>query len=328
MAREWRNAFIFLGVVLVVIWFISSDNNPLDNSQITNNNQNVVSDIDAFSKSSFPHWTHMPITYKIKNDYCTNFTADRIRWAFNVLENESKGSVRFEEVIDNSLRKIKYTIEPIEPPRYNILIKGDPNKTILFDIPVFGRWTLTFDQFGLATVNCSIVPQEAVIFIETINGDVSKRFYLNFSDNPSLFVDTTQPSDNEKITSGEDTLPEEDTPLDTRSEIQSEKTDILIKCLLEAPENGRYYTAGEATPIINSDNKIVGGLIYFYNVGENRYSGGCLNYPLTEVHEILHLFGFDHTVGGIMAPIGYGCTQFKIDDQIINDLRATYSLSN
>ncbi len=105
--------------------------------------------------------------------------------------------------------------------------------------------------------------------------------------------------------------------------------DIDIKCHLEVMEEGNYYTSGQAT-MGTIGYSVYGSEIDFYNVNpiaNNRFPGGCLTYPNTELHEILHTFGFDHNESrdSIMTSISNGCVVRSIDNYIIESLQDTYS---
>lgn len=103
---------------------------------------------------------------------------------------------------------------------------------------------------------------------------------------------------------------------------------IDIICYLEVSEEGEYFTSAHAT-VGKIGGKADNAKMTFYNVdpiGNSRFSGGCVSYPNTEIHEIMHIFGYGHneTVGSIMNPISSGCRVLKIDDYIISDLKRVY----
>ncbi len=67
--------------------------------------------------------------------------------------------------------------------------------------------------------------------------------------------------------------------------------DIIFDC----PENQHLdgNTAGEGGPIFYEGyREIIGGEITLYPYGEDKLR--CESYPTTEIHEILHVFGFGH----------------------------------
>lgn len=66
--------------------------------------------------------------------------------------------------------------------------------------------------------------------------------------------------------------------------------DIIITCWDDQGEEG---VAGEGGPIFyEGEREIIGGEVDFYPYLEDEIF--CENYPTTELHEILHVFGFGH----------------------------------
>lgn len=103
----------------------------------------------------------------------------------------------------------------------------------------------------------------------------------------------------------------------------SEIADILIYCsknINQTEEN--LFIAGEGGPtkIINSSYYplIIQGKVLLYNQS-------LCEQPITELHEILHVFGFDHfnRTDKIMYPY-VDCKQ-KIDEEMIETLKQLYS---
>lgn len=104
------------------------------------------------------------------------------------------------------------------------------------------------------------------------------------------------------------------------------EADILIGCseeYLEKEEN--LFIAGEGGPteIVNTTqyNIIQKGKILLYRVSE------C-DYPVVELHELLHVFGFDHVnySSDLMYSI-YSCEQ-RINEETIGMLNYLYSIEN
>jgi len=91
---------------------------------------------------------------------------------------------------------------------------------------------------------------------------------------------------------------------------------------------GGTYTAGEA--YVGVGGYFINNSIDFYNLksrAETYMMGACSKYPDTEIHEILHVFGFKHNLdeGSIMGPSSTGCDVISIDKYIIDCLKYTYS---
>lgn len=107
-----------------------------------------------------------------------------------------------------------------------------------------------------------------------------------------------------------------------------DSADISVKCFKEVPsEIPNTFTQGKAQ-YLNNGNEIESAVINYYNVNPNLdyYPGGCIIYPDTEVHELLHTFGFEHIENprSIMSPEGTNCYVRKIDNEIIGKLKKIY----
>jgi hypothetical protein len=111
--------------------------------------------------------------------------------------------------------------------------------------------------------------------------------------------------------------------------------DIQITCHKASVEydwskNSEGYRAlAESTYYLEEDTypKVISyGTIDFYDTLENRVSSNCKTYPDTEIHEILHLFGFDHVNEkyNIMNPVQIYCPS-SINKDIINRLDEIYN---
>ncbi len=103
--------------------------------------------------------------------------------------------------------------------------------------------------------------------------------------------------------------------------------DISVMCNRNyvAGSTSGTFESGNALPIF-ADNKIVSAVINFNKVNElsHNYPGGCLIYPDTEIHELLHTLGFGHTTKAksIMTAIGGGCP--TLDKDILDVLKQAY----
>ncbi len=113
---------------------------------------------------------------------------------------------------------------------------------------------------------------------------------------------------------------------------QNKEVDIAVLCRKEyksAPEPG-YTVSGDSGYLtyVNYPNLIAKAEINFYGISSSTYSAGCTIYPDIEVHEILHGFGYGHneSTKSIMYPSHVMCA-FKIDDNIITDLKEKYGSS-
>src|SRR3989338_10203472 len=58
---------------------------------------------DDYANVVEPHYTHMPITYKIKHpEECINGMDSRIKLALSIIEEDTDGVVRFQENINSA----------------------------------------------------------------------------------------------------------------------------------------------------------------------------------------------------------------------------------
>ena len=108
--------------------------------------------------------------------------------------------------------------------------------------------------------------------------------------------------------------------------------DIKVSCSKEINnlEEKDYFIAGEggAKEIVQTGkyNVITNGLILLYQSQKNSIK--C-NFPNTEIHELIHVFGFGHSdnKNSLMYPILESCEQ-KLDKSIIEELNRLYSEEN
>ncbi|VVB78861.1 Uncharacterised protein [uncultured archaeon] len=116
----------------------------------------------------------------------------------------------------------------------------------------------------------------------------------------------------------------------------SEPIDIEVSCSGSnklAPSTGSkkdFFVAGEggATEIVESGkyNIITNGTVLLFKYPKNSLE--C-SYPNIELHELIHVFGFDHSQdkNSLMNPYISSCDQ-KLDISIINELKRLYSVEN
>jgi len=117
---------------------------------------------------------------------------------------------------------------------------------------------------------------------------------------------------------------EEETAIIKFSETSEEEADILVGCYKEAYEKEEsIFVAGEGGPtrIINSTlyPVITRGKILLYN------QTSC-EYPVTELHEILHVFGFEHINDSSKIMFPYVDCNQKLNENMIKILIKLYSM--
>ena len=111
-----------------------------------------------------------------------------------------------------------------------------------------------------------------------------------------------------------------------------ENPDIEISCSESEKKSSEkdFFIAGEggAKEIIQTGryNVVTNGIILLHGNPHEFYE--C-EWPNVELHELLHVFGFDHSQdeNSLMYPYLKSCDQ-KLDESIINDLKELYSKEN
>lgn len=107
---------------------------------------------------------------------------------------------------------------------------------------------------------------------------------------------------------------------------QENSPDIEINCQTNFPKNAGGYEAGLARISYEYD-KILNATITFFGISpsNSKLAGGCISYPYTELHELLHVLGFGHSTktSSIMNPYAGGCI-VKFDKDIAQKLKEIY----
>lgn len=112
----------------------------------------------------------------------------------------------------------------------------------------------------------------------------------------------------------------------------SKEPDIRVICTqtAEGATGKNFFIAGEggAEQIIQTAkyNVITKGIVLLYESPHNAIE--C-NWPNVELHELMHVFGFQHSQdeNSLMYPYLKSCNQ-RLDESIINDLNEIYSQPN
>jgi hypothetical protein len=102
---------------------------------------------------------------------------------------------------------------------------------------------------------------------------------------------------------------------------------IVISCNEQQRETDKNtFIAGEGGPekVINSSLYpiIGGGKVYLYGT---KKQSDC-SYPVVEIHELMHVFGFNHITNKSSILYPYLDCKQRLDTEIINELRRLYSI--
>lgn len=112
----------------------------------------------------------------------------------------------------------------------------------------------------------------------------------------------------------------------------NEEPDIRVTCTqtIESSTGRNFFVAGEggAEQIIQTKkyNVITKGIVLLYG---NPHGSVSCSWPNVELHELMHVFGFEHSEdqNSLMYPYLASCDQ-KLDQEIINDMKELYSQPN
>ncbi len=109
------------------------------------------------------------------------------------------------------------------------------------------------------------------------------------------------------------------------SSASNANADILVSCSKNAYQKGeRVFISGEGGPTkiieLSPYPLILQGRIILYNEDD------C-DYPITEIHELLHVFGFEHISNSKLIMYPYLNCQQKISPDLINKLKEIYSVT-
>ena len=167
-----------------------------------------------------------------------------------------------------------------------------------------------------------------------------EQFYPNMKfnhNNISYLIQTDCPSDKKENMLKAFDLISQETGIINFSSVSENETlnpDVEVLCSpkekADDQQESDFFVAGEggAKEIIQTGryNVITQGVILLYGNPQNAIH--C-NWPNVEVHELMHVFGFNHSQdkNSLMYPYLTSCDQ-KLDDSIINELIRLYSESN
>ncbi len=127
-------------------------------------------------------------------------------------------------------------------------------------------------------------------------------------------------------------LLQEQVGLITFYETDDGEPDIRVLCSkeVESTQGRNFFIAGEggAEQIIQTKkyNVVTKGIVLLYDEPHNAI---MCSWPNVELHELMHVFGFEHSEdrNSLMYPYLESCDQ-KLDEEIINDMKKLYSQPN
>ena len=166
------------------------------------------------------------------------------------------------------------------------------------------------------------------IDLTNISGDIA-QFYENmrFNHNDISFFIDPQCSSNENlrmkrafaILSGQ-------VPLVSFFELDNEQADILVACSPNFYEQEKnQFVVGEGGPTRVLGNLTIPviekGKIILYN-----QKGEQCDYPITEIHELLHVFGYEHINKSDTIMYPYSDCDQKLDPELISHMIQLYSI--
>ncbi|MBD3252519.1 hypothetical protein GF386_02205 [Candidatus Pacearchaeota archaeon] len=235
--RKKRHIIYLLGVIIIfsvlifLVYNFENENENIDEEEIPNKIKKPVEKKDEFYKVRYPHWDHMPITYKVINpEKCDGRDIEEVKKAFKILENATEGLITFEE-------------------------------------------TEKIPDFELKCVGVGI-PKE----LEDVE-ECKNIQYNYYKESPNFYKEGYISRFTQKLISSK---------LIERNE---NKTTYEI-CYEYGNYNPMTLVTDEVMPII-SKNVIKKAHVNLY-----LYGGGsrCTVFPTREVHEVLHGFGFAHSL--------------------------------
>ncbi|HLC31215.1 MAG TPA: hypothetical protein VJK51_00970 [Candidatus Nanoarchaeia archaeon] len=278
------------------------------------------------------------VSFYIENSKPINETTFRFVNKDNNLSIE--GAISIDDIFYNTTNKGNVTISKFDKLPKNVSIIGSFNSKRFHLVYEFPKDYLNYSYIEFEVTNNEI--EESENYFRLIDKSEKDNFYwvngLHWVKMPITYryKDKSFCSDGKikrveyaieelnKITNGSVNL----------IETINLEADIVLICLNYGEEDKynieeEYGVLGTATPTI-IENKIVESTIELYP--ENI----CGTYPIVEIHEILHSFGYEHNKRGgksIMNPMFYSCDYQiekdengapKIDSWIINDLIKNY----
>jgi len=275
------SSFSILFLVLSIIWVFSSDDANLEQDDFTSSRNNQIIEETQQKEINLPHWDHMPLTYTITdNADCEGLQINKMIEAFSILENRTS-YIKFSQ---------------INGPDADISVRcidvGEIKKDFQEEI----------ERLKKEKLNC-------------------RELYYNYEkDSISTFEEGVLNSSEEIFVNA------------SKHYIRDPKRTVWKVCYINisdvSSENIQNYgiedwrdisrnILGDARPEIE-EGIITKGQINLY---KPKFGWSvCTDFPVKEVHELLHLFAFDHVEEPEWNPlIGY------VDTEPTRDILFPYS---
>ncbi|OGZ81150.1 MAG: hypothetical protein A2256_03525 [Candidatus Staskawiczbacteria bacterium RIFOXYA2_FULL_32_7] len=229
---------------------------------------------DLFSNVSEPHFKKTPITWKIVDkSQCWETEENKIRLAFSEIEKSTNYILKFQEVLnDADIEILCYTnfSKQYEKFKSELNLKKEC-KNITFDSKkvAVSSYELGIDDspYDIGIANTS----EGIIGLYEYNPNSDREYEI--SSNAVLV------SDNETIWEV--------------CKVRIDELSFDPYTIFDSNSKLNDYLIGEGGPVKSAGNIILKGEANF--LGDKSQITTCISgFPLSEVHELLHVLGFRH----------------------------------
>ena len=264
-----KKIFYFSIFILILIWFFYPTNNSQESFDDKNTDvkDNILN--EKFSNIDELHWTHMPLTYTIKdNANCGYLQINKMLEAFEILENETS----YLEFVESNSSDADLIIQCVDVEEIQNSYFEEIDRLKRDKLNCIER-AYNYKKDSISTYTEGILNKSEQMFIN------ASKEYLNQNTLWTICYINVSDISYENI----------------KSYGIEDWQDISNSVL------------GDARPIIEG-NVIKQGKINLYKP-ENGWSV-CTDFPAKEMHELLHLFGFDHVAEPYWDPY-YGYVDWE-----------------
>jgi len=181
---------------------------------------------------------------------------------------------------------------------------------------------LKIKNLNITLTNPNKMPENA---IANVSGELLQFFpNMRFNhNNITYFINSECSEDKKERMNLAFSIIENETEIITFNPDSEENADILVGCSFDSYETEKnVFIAGEGGPtkILNLSvyPLILRGKVILYN------ETSC-DYPITELHELFHVFGFDHINDAKTIMYPYSKCNQKINPEMIETIKELYS---